>query len=928
MTDEQHSPSQYTTSEKLLKSSEAMNWPDIILILLAVNLGDLIPGPTLCHASQNNQKSGCQVRNGQADCRHLSLKEIPPNLPRNITGLDVSHNRLVELPPASLAPYPGLVQLDVGFNSLTKLEESLCQTLGLLRTLNVQHNEVHRLTEKELSSCTNLTELNLAGNRLKLQGEPFAALQSLTLLDVSRNDLKTAKLGIRLQLPSLVTLILSGNTISTFKKDDFFFLSNSSSLRVLDLSNLTTLKTFEPDCLKPIAGIHELVMTGSKLSTPLTSKLCTELSGTAIRSLSLQKTQLVTLTNSTFKGLGKTHLTSLDLSHNSMAKIGDGSFQWLPMLEVLSLEQNNLKHLTKDTFHGLGNLTQLNLNMALVKSHTSSYPIIDDFSFQPLGALESLSMENTAFRNISVFTFAGLMSLRLLHLGGTSCMALKIITNQTFVSLADSPLLTLKLTQTAISRLGPGAFSSLGNLTTLLLGNNFISQTLTGEREIYLSNGNQKITLSPTSFIHVPTLRTLMLGRALTGTLDLNPSPFKPLSNLTILDLSNNNIANIKIGLLDGLENLKVLKLQHNNLARVWKSANPGGPVLFLRGLRSLVALEMDFNGLDEIPKEALHGLANLQELSLSGNVLNQLKDSVFDDLGSLRVLRLQKNLITSVRKEVFGPALANLSQLVMQKNPFDCTCESILWFVAWLNGTNASVPGLRDEYVCNTPQAYYNRSVMEFETLSCKDMTPFQALYVLTSTAVLTLMVTSLLVRFQGWRIQFYWNVLINRTLGLSDANSGEGRKFENDAFVIHTAKDKNWVERSLLPLEKEQGYTFYLQDRDAVPGDSQLESIVENMKRSRKILFVVTETLLEDSMCRQFMAHHALHQVIEDSRDSVVLVFLQDVQDYKLSRYLLLRRGMLRPHCILNWPLQRERVPAFHQRLRIALGTTNRVL
>lgn len=272
-----------------------------------------------------------------------------------------------------------------------------------------------------------------------------------------------------------------------------------------------------------------------------------------------------------------------------------------------------------------------------------------------------------------------------------------------------------------------------------------------------------------------------------------------------------------------------------------------------VRGLCSLVALEMDFNGLDEIPEEALHGLTNLQELSLSGNILNQLKDSVFNDLGSLRVLRLQKNLITSVRKEVFGPALANLSQLVMEKNPFDCTCESILWFVAWLNGTNASVPGIRDEYVCNTPQAYYNCSVMEFDTLSCKDMTPFQALYVLTSTVVLTLMVTSLLVRFQVWRIQFYWNVLINRMLGLSDANSGEGREFDYDVFVINAAKDKTWVERSLYPLEDEQGYTFYVQDLDAVGGDLRLESIMENMRRSRKILFVDTKSLLEDSMCRQ---------------------------------------------------------------------------
>lgn len=75
------------------------------------------------------------------------------------------------------------------------------------------------------------------------------------------------------------------------------------------------------------------------------------------------------------------------------------------------------------------------------------------------------------------------------------------------------------------------------------------------------------------------------------------------------------------------------------------------------------------------------------------------------------------------------------------------------------------------------------------------------------------------------------------------------------------------------------------------------------------------------------RFKAHHALHQVIEDSRDSVVLVFLQDVHDYKLSQSLFLRRGMLRSCCILDWPVHKERVPAFHQKLLIALGMTNRL-
>lgn len=74
-------------------------------------------------------------------------------------------------------------------------------------------------------------------------------------------------------------------------------------------------------------------------------------------------------------------------------------------------------------------------------------------------------------------------------------------------------------------------------------------------------------------------------------------------------------------------------------------------------------------------------------------------------------------------------------------------------------------------------------------------------------------------------------------------------------------------------------------------------------------------------------FTARQALHQVIEASRDSVVLVFLQDVHDYRLSRTLFLRRGMLRPCCVLYWPVHKERVAAFHQKLLIALCMTNRL-
>ncbi|XP_072319749.1 toll-like receptor 3 [Eucyclogobius newberryi] len=882
-------------------------------------------GLTECASSK---KKSCVVRERHADCSHMSLGEIPQDLPRNISSLDVSHNRLVSIDHRWLQPYPGLERLDAGFNSVSKLDEKMCEAAPLLRTLNVEKNQLFEPKTQELSGCTKLERLNVASNKLKLKYEPFAGLQKLTYLDVSNNNLKSAELSMKPQLLSLEYLGLGYNDIDILKSSDFNFLKQSSRL-VLNLSSVP-LTRVEAGSFKNIASLRTLILDGSKIGTPVLSKICMDLSGSEIEALSLRKMKLVSLSNNTFTGLANTNLSSLDLSGNELVKIDSGSFLGLHKLKSLSMAENHFKLLKKDTFEGLESLTMLNMTRALVDSKSVSKSHIKNFAFQHLCAVETLILQGSAIGETTEHTFTGLNSLKDLDLSWTKSFSAKTITNLTFASLLASPLKKLNLRGTALKQINPGAFSCLTNLTQLHLELNFIKQTITGDEfvglgsleELYLFSN--QITLTSTSFLFVPNLEILSLAKSLIGTtLDMEPSPFKPLSKLTVLDLSNNNMANVRGTLLEGLVNLKDLYLQHNNLARLWKSANVGGPVMFLKGAPNLLTLQLDSNGFDEIPENGLRGLFNLTQLSLSSNLLNSLKESIFDDLRSLRVFKLQKNMITAVRPQVFRTPTANLKLLVMDKNPFDCTCESIFWFVTWLNITNATVPDVVQEYICNTPLTFFNKSVLKFDTLSCKDLTPSQTLYILSSTTVLLLMIMALVVRFQGWRVQFYCNILISRTLGLSDAKAEEGRSFEFDAYVIYAEKDESWVERRMLPLEG--SFKFCLEDRDSIPGMLKLESIVKNIRRSRKILYVVTNNLLIDPWCRRFTAHHALHQVIEDSRDSVVLVLVEDIHDYKLSQALFLRRGMLRPCCVVHWPPQRERVPAFHQNLLTALSKTN---
>ncbi|XP_032725841.1 toll-like receptor 3 [Lontra canadensis] len=882
----------------------------------------------LCTSSTHK----CVVRHEVADCSHLKLTQVPDDLPANITVLNLTHNQLRRLPAANFTRYSQLIILDGGYNSISKLESELCQKLPLLEILNLQHNELSHLSDQTLVFCVNLTELHLMSNSIKeIQNNPFQSLKNLIKLDLSHNGLSSTKLGSQLQLENLQELLLSNNKIKVLRPEELDFLGNSS-LKKLELSS-NPIKEFSPGCFHAIGKLFGLSLNNAQLTPSLTEKLCLELSNTSIQNLSLSNSQLYRTSNMTFFGLKHTNLTLLDLSHNNLKVIENDSLAWLPHLEHFFLEYNNIEHLFSRSFYGLLNVRYLDLRHSFAKQSISlaSQPKIDDFSFQWLERLEYLNMGDNNLPGIKSNMFTGLIKLKHLSLSN-SFASLRTLTNETFLSLAPSPLVTLNLTKNKISKIESGAFSWLGHLQVLDLGLNEIGQELTGQEwrglenivEIYLSY-NKCLQLTSNSFALVPSLRRLMLRRVALRNADSSPSPFHPLRNLTILDLSNNNIANINAELLEGLEKLEVLDLQHNNLARLWKHANPSGPVHFLKGLSHLHILNLESNGFDEIPVEAFKDLLELKRIDLGLNNLNIFPPSVFDDQASLKSLNLQKNLITSVEKNVFGPVFRNLSNLDMSFNPFDCTCESIAWFVNWINKTHTNISELSSHYLCNTPPQYHGFPVMLFDVSPCKDSAPFELLFIINTSVSLIFIFIVLLIHFEGWRISFYWNVLVHRILGFKEIDR-QPEQFEYAAYIIHAYKDRDWVWEHFSPMEeKDRTLKFCLEERDFEAGVLELESIVNSIKRSRKTIFVITQNLLKDPLCKRFKVHQAVQQAIEQNLDSIILIFLEEIPDYKLNHALCLRRGMFKSHCILNWPVQKERVNAFHHKLQVALGSRN---
>ncbi|XP_004682557.1 PREDICTED: toll-like receptor 3 [Condylura cristata] len=874
----------------------------------------------------------CVIRHEVADCSHLKLTQVPDDLPANITVLNLTHNQLRKLPPANFTRYRQLTVLDGGFNSISKLDPDLCQQLPLLKVLSLQHNELSHLSDKTFVSCLNLLELHLMSNPIqKIQNNPFINLKNLIKLDLSHNGLSSTKLGTQTQLENLQVLLLSKNKIHAIRGEEFDFLGNSS-IKTLDLSS-NPINEFSPGCFNAIGKLFGLSLNNVQLGPSLTTKLCLELSNTSIQHLSLSNVQMNRINSATFAGLNHTNLTTLDLSHNSLSVIGNSSFAWLSRLEDFSLEFNNIAHLSSHSFFGLCSVRYLNLRQSFTKQGNSLalLPKIDDFAFRWLEDLEYLDMADNNLPNIGSNMFTGLIKLKYLSLSN-SFASLQTLTNETFLSLDHSPLLLLNLTKNKISKIESGAFLQLGHLHVLDLGLNEIGQELTGQEwrglenivEIYLSY-NKYLQLNSNSFALVPSLQRLMLRRVDLKNLLSSPSPFYPLHNLTILDLSNNNMANVDEDLFEGLEKLEILDLQHNNLARLWKHANPGGPVQFLKGLSRLHILNLESNGFDEIPTEVFKDLVELKSLNLGMNNINILPPSVFDNQKSLKSLNLQKNLITSVERNVFEPVFKNLSNLDMRFNPFDCTCESIAWFVNWMNATHTNIVELSSHYLCNTPPQYHGFSVMLFDTSPCKDSAPFELLFMICTSTLSVFIIIVLLVHFEGWRISFYWNVSVHRVLGFQEIDK-QPEQFQYAAYIIHAHKDRDWVWENFSPMEeRDQTLRFCLEERDFQAGVLELEAIVNSIKRSRKIIFVITQHLLKDPLCKRFKVHHAVQQAIEQNLDSIILIFLEEIPDYKLNHALCLRRGMFKSHCILNWPAQKERINAFHHKLEVALGSRN---
>ncbi|CAO2581515.1 DCN [Lemmus lemmus] len=176
----------------------------------------------------------------------------------------------------------------------------------------------------------------------------------------------------------------------------------------------------------------------------------------------------------------------------------------------------------------------------------------------------------------------------------------------------DTTLLDLQ--NNKITEIKDGDFKSLKNLHTLILVNNKINKISSG------------------AFTPLVKLERLYLSKN-----QLKELPDKMPKTLQELRAHENEITKVRKSVFNGLANLSSIHLQYNQLKEDAVSAS-------LRGLKSLMYLDLSFNQIAKIP----NGLpASLQTLYLDNNKISGIPEEYFKRFTGLQYLRLSHNQLT-----------------------------------------------------------------------------------------------------------------------------------------------------------------------------------------------------------------------------------------------------------------------------------------
>ncbi|XP_028831928.1 slit homolog 2 protein isoform X4 [Denticeps clupeoides] len=590
----------------------------------------------------------CTCSNNIVDCRGKGMTEIPTNLPETITEIRLEQNSIKVIPPGAFSPYKRLRRIDLSNNHISELAADSFQGLRSLNSLVLYGNKITELPKGLFEGLFSLQLLLLNANKINcLRVDAFQDLHNLNLLSLYDNKLQTIAKGTFSSLRAIQTLHLAQNP----------FICDCHLKWLADYLQENPIETSGARCTSPRRLANKRIgqIKSKKFRCSGAEDYRSKLGGDCFADLACpEKCRCEgTMVDCSSQRLTKIpdhipqYTAELRLNNNEFTVLeATGIFKKLPQLRKINLSNNKITDIEEGTFEGAGGVNELILTSNRLEN-------IHYSMLKGLGGLRTLMLRSNKITCVSNSSFTGLSSVRLL-------------------SLYDN----------LITSMSPGAFDTLHSLSTLnLLANPFSCNchlAWLGEwlRKKRIVTGNPRCQ-NPYFLREIPIQDVAIQDFACEDGNDENSCspmvrcPAECTCLDTVVRCSNKGLKTLPKGIP---KEVTELYLDGNQFTQV--------PVE-LSNYKQLTLIDLSNNQISTLSNHSFSNMSELLTLILSYNRLRCIPAKAFDGLKSLRLLSLHGNDIAVIPEGAFKD-LASLSHLALGANPLYCDCN-MQWLSDWV---------------------------------------------------------------------------------------------------------------------------------------------------------------------------------------------------------------------------------------------------
>ncbi|XP_069995200.1 chaoptin [Penaeus vannamei] len=504
------------------------------------------------------------------------LSELPQFDFPLLDTLVLSRNNISALPSDAFVLLPELRTLDLSHNHLTSLPVTLLHPVSKLSTLDLSANRIEEIKAGQFNESF-INVINLQHNKImEIPRDSFKDLLFLHTLDLSHNVIRSVGEGAFLNIPLLHILRLNNNMLPSFKQKYFRLTipAEGTELRILDLSH-NDITFLQPQAFQLHPKLAWLSFAHNRLSF-FPAEIVQELA--QLEHLDVESNAIKSLESSDFANSPR--LRELNLQSNGIETIAETAFQNSSQLQDLNLSHNNIEQLPADVFLGIARL-----HLDLSHNKLSSLPELI-FQRTKIEKLQSVNLAHNMFTQVPVNTL-----------------------RQQYFFLSD-----LNMSNNKIESV-PSNADILVNIKKLDLSYNPLNQ----EAIFILLNEPKTVrhlNLAGTNVTDVPVIEArflLSLNLSDNNIVEIKESVFELTQNLQVLDLSHNEIPNLSYGLARAspkIPDLRELDISHNPLAYIVR-----GDFNYMGNLEVLRVAHLP--RVNRIERAALTSLRSLRELHL-----------------------------------------------------------------------------------------------------------------------------------------------------------------------------------------------------------------------------------------------------------------------------------------------------------------------